>query len=215
MSNGKNTSKRLRQDPMLLRNHYPCCGTWDMPFINDSEVDLSKVELIAADHIKDHDSSPNIFKTIHFFVEDEKLDKYFYDPYRYIGRLAQYAHVLTPDFSQYTDMPMAVQMYSTFKNRWCGACWQEHGLSVIPTVGWSTPKSFEFCFDGIQRGSAVAISSLGARHDKKAFLEGYYAMKEIIHPRQILCFSKPFDEIEDDVFYVDYREITRRKNNGK
>ena len=215
MRNGKHTSKKLRQDPMLLRNDYPCIGMWDMPLIRDSGVDLSKIVLIAADHIKDNDASPNILKTVHFFVEDEKLDKYFYDPYTYLDRLAQYAHVFTPDFSLYSDMPMAIQVYSTFKNRWCGACWQEHGLSVIPTIGWSTPKSFEFCFDGIQPGSAVAISTLGVLHDKESFLEGYYAMKKIIDPRQILCFGKPFNEIEDDVLFVDYLETTRRSNNGK
>ena len=54
-----------------------------------------------------------------------------------------------------------------------------------------------------------------SQHDKESFLEGYYAMIKIINPRQILCFGKPFNEIKDDVLFVDYLETTQRNNNGE
>ena len=76
-----------------------------------------------------------------------------------LEKLDQYYALLSPEFSLYWDMPRALQIYSTFKNRWCGAYWQRQGFIVIPTVFWSSNDSFEFCFDGIERGLVVAVST--------------------------------------------------------
>ena len=48
---------------------------------------------------------------------------------------------------------------STFKNRWCGALWQSLGMKVIPTINWGTHASYEFCFDGVEEGSVVAVAT--------------------------------------------------------
>lgn len=97
-----------------------------------------------------------------------------------------------------------MMLHHIFKNRWCGAFWQEQGLKVISTISWAKKDSFEFCFNGVEKGSVVAVSTLGARKVKTAFLEGYYAMCDTIKPSQIICFSQPFDEIKKDVIFVDY-----------
>ncbi len=36
-----------------------------------------------------------------------------------------------------------------------------HGVTVIPTVSWSTPDSYPFAFAGIATGSVVAVSTVG------------------------------------------------------
>ena len=74
-----------------------------------------------------------------------------------IEKLKQYYALLTPDFSLFTDMPLALQIESVFKNRWCGAFWQRQGMTVIPTVAWGDERTFDFCFDGIEQGSIVAV----------------------------------------------------------
>lgn len=66
-----------------------------------------------------------------------------------------------PDFSMYSDLPLAIQIYNTFRRRWCGAFWQEQGLNVIPSVCWGTSESYDFCFEGIEKGSIVAVLSFG------------------------------------------------------
>lgn len=182
-----------------------------MPIIKKCKVDIAKIQLIGSDKIRINDTSSNISKTVHFFVEDNKLNRYYDYPERYLARLAQYPHVLTPDYSLYADMPMAIQMYNTFKNRWCGAFWQDYGLSVIPSVSWSTEDSFEFCFDGIEQGSSVAISTLGnLKPNEKLFLRGYFEMKKRINPEWVLCFGKAFPEMGKEVVLVEYPKITRR-----
>ena len=93
-------------------------------------------------------------------------------------------------------------MYSTFKNRWCGAYWQAQGLKVIPTISWSDKRSFDFCFDGIEKGSVVAISTHGNHKVKDKFLAGYRKMLEIIEPSAIICYGKPFEEMKEENLIV-------------
>jgi hypothetical protein len=62
-----------------------------------------------------------------------------------------FAFLLTPDFSTYADMDLWRQLESVAKNRWVSAYWQSNGLTVVPTISWSTPRSFEFCFDGVEQ----------------------------------------------------------------
>ena len=204
------TSKNIRQNPKLLRNDFPTSGKWDMPIIKKCKVDVENVQLVGSDKIRIKDHSANIYKSVHFFVDDNKLDKYYNDSELYLPRLAQYPHVLTPDYSLYVDMPMALQIHNTFKSRWCGAYWQEHNLSVIPTVSWSTDASYEFCFDGLEYETVVAVSTLGGLTNKDLFLNGYFEMKERVNPKQVLCFGKAFPEMGDEVIAVDYLETTGR-----
>lgn len=204
------SSKKLRQCPKFLRNDFATTSKWGIPVLKKCEVDITNIQLIGSDKIRTIDTSVNILKTVHFFVEDNKLEKYYNDPEKYLPRLAQYAHILTPDYSLYTNMPMAIQMYNTFKSRWCGAYWQEHNLSVIPTVSWSTDDSFEFCFDGLEYGSIVAVSTVGGLKNKELFLRGYFEMKRRINPNQVLCFGRAFPEMGNEVITVDYLKTTGR-----
>jgi hypothetical protein len=204
------SSKELRQCPKFLRNDFATASKWGIPFLKKCEVDITNIQLIGSDKIRTNDTSINILKTVHFFVEDNKLGKYYSHPEKYLPRLAQYAHILTPDFSLYTDMPMAIQVYNTFKSRWCGAYWQEHNLSVIPTVSWSTDDSFEFCFNGLEYGTIVAVSTVGGLKNKELFLRGYFEMKRRINPNRVLCFGRAFPEMGNEVITVDYLETTGR-----
>lgn len=106
----------------------------------------------------------------------------------------------------YSDMDLWRQLESVAKNRWVGAYWQSKGRLVIPTVSWSDARSYEFCFDGVEYGSAVAVGMIGCKRSKLHFLRGYCAMIEKINPSQILCFGTPFPEMQGDLVVVDYRD---------
>lgn len=149
-------------------------------------------------------------KTIHFFIDDNKISIVYDNPHKYMERLARFNAVLTPDFSLYTDMPIALQINNVFKNRWCGAFWQDYGLNVIPTVSWSDSKSYDFCFLGIEKKSIVAISTLGVKKEKENFMNGYNEMLERLNPEIILCYDKPFPEMKGNVIYINYLNATGR-----
>lgn len=63
----------------------------------------------------------------------------------------------------------------------------------------------DFCFDGVEKSSIVAIGMIGCKGNKRAFLRGYYAMLEKIEPEAIICFGKPFGEMTGNIIPVDYR----------
>ena len=128
------------------------------------------------------------------------------------SRLRRFLDLLSPDFSTYADMNLWRQIESVAKNRWCGAFWQSKGLTVIPTISWSTPRSYDFCFDGIEKSSIVAIGMIGCKSNKTEFLRGYNTMLEKIAPEAIICFGEPFDEMAGKIIPIDYhssRKVVR------
>lgn len=90
-------------------------------------------------------------------------------------------------------------------SRWCGAYWQSKKLTVLATITWAGPSSYEYCFDGVERNSIIAVGTIGCRLGKKAFLHGYDAMLERISPDAIICLGEPFTEMKGKVIPVDYR----------
>lgn len=114
-------------------------------------------------------------------------------------KLDQYYALLTPEFSLYMDMPKSLQIYSTFKNRWCGAFWQKQGKIVIPTVCCAGEESYDFCFDGIEEGSVVAVSTYSREDCKDEFMIGYNKMLEVIKPSAIICYGTPFPEMKGNI----------------
>lgn len=106
-------------------------------------------------------------------------------------------------------MPMWRQIESVGKNRWCGAWWQRHGITVIPTISWSSYPSYAFCFDGIEEHSCVAVGMIGCKGNRLGFMRGYDAMLEYIKPEAIICFGKPFQEMRGNIIPVDYLSSRR------
>ncbi len=127
-------------------------------------------------------------------------------PERSLAKYSQYAFLLTPDFSTYADMDLWRQLENVAKNRWVGAYWQSNGLTVIPTISWSTPLSFEFCFDGVEPNSIVAVSTVGCKRAKYQFMRGYNEMLDRLNPETIICFGDPLPEMQDNIIHVDYRD---------
>lgn len=192
----------------LVRNQFEMVGEFDIPLIKKQDIDLTKIKLFNYSNTKYNDIK-NKNKTIHFFLHDYRFEHMYSNAEMAIEKIKQYYAVCTPDFSLYTDMPLLLQMYSVFKNRWCGAFWQSQGLNVIPTISWSDERSFSFCFDGIETGSIVSISTHGNRKCKEEFMLGYNKMLEKIKPCAILCYGKPFEEMKGNLIVFPYK---RRDN---
>jgi hypothetical protein len=173
-------------------------------------VDLDNLKLIRFSTIvkvEENDADA----TVHFFEYDDRFDEVWRTPAAYIAELSQYRQVMTPDFSMYVNIPLALQIFNTFRTRWIGAYWQKNGLVVIPTVSWSNEWSYEFCFDGVQHGSCVAVSTMGCMDVKDAFMEGFVLMCQMIDPSVVICYAKPFDEMKNyaDIIEVPYLRNTR------
>ena len=144
-------------------------------------------------------------KGVHFFVDDYQFNRLWTDIDRYIPMLSQFRYVMSPDFSTYTDFPKAIQIYNHYRKHWVGAYLQEAGIQVIPTISWSTPDSFEWCFDGEPEGATVAVSSVGCMNskEKKAlFLAGYTEMVRRLQPETIIFYGSVPDECMGNIVRV-------------
>lgn len=110
--------RKHKQD--LVRNDFKTVGEYQIPLIRKQDIDLDTISLISYTDTKKEDSE-NSYKTVHFFTYDWLFDKVYEKATDLAGKLRQYYALLSPDFSMFTDMPKALQIYSVFKNRWCGA----------------------------------------------------------------------------------------------
>lgn len=154
-------------------------------------------------------------KGVHFFIDDYQFNRLWNAPDRYLDMLSDFTHVLSPDFSTYTDFPKAIQIYNHYRKHWVGAYLQMYGINVIPTISWSTPESFEWCFDGEPVGGVVAVSSVGCMNSKKRkelFMAGYREMIDRLHPETIIFYGQIPEECTGNIvqikaFQEKYREV--------
>ena len=143
---------------------------------------------------------------IHMFIHDYRMAGLWRYPNRYLNLLRSAGCVLSPDMSMYTDEPMAMQIYGAYKRQWLGAWWQRQGLTVIPTAGWSSESSVEWCFDGMPRGGTVAVSTVGTqKHSwtKRLFRYGYDAMMERCAPDEVLLFGVMPEGLKGNIINAD------------
>ena len=207
------TSNDMRSNPLFMRNSFYSEGKWGIPLVRKQDIPLSTdTRLIAYSDIRLNDNDYNKQCGVHFFIDDFRFSDIYHHPERSLARLSQYTFLLTPDFSTYAEMDLWRQMESVAMNRWTGAFWQSRGLLAIPTISWSTARSYDFCFDGVEKGGTVAVGMIGCKRNRLAFMRGYYKMLERIEPSVVLCFGTPFPEMEGNIIAVDYlnsRKVVR------
>lgn len=137
--------------------------------------------------------------TAHFFLDDYRFERCWRNPDSQIEELKKYDGVLSPDFSMYTNYPQAMQIWQVYRNRWCACYWQSLGIKVIPTISWSDEQSFKYCFLGVQKGSTVAIGTVGILNDEYAktlFMNGFKEMLKQLEPKEILIYGNKLSELE-------------------
>jgi hypothetical protein len=132
---------------------------------------------------------------VHFFLDDYRFETVWSRPRKALEALRPFRTLLTPDFSLYSDWPRALQVWNTYRSRWCGAFWQSLGFTVIPSISWSTQESYDFCFAGVPQHNLVALSTLGVNLripiQRQRFLDGFQAMIERLQPSRVLCYGRP------------------------
>lgn len=114
---------QYRTSQNLLRNQFDGDGPFQIPIIpkaSFSEKEFQELMLIGFDKAR-ADDEKNRDRMVHFFLYDYKFERVWKDAARDLERLKNYRAVLSPDFSMYIEMNPTIQLYNTFRNRWCGA----------------------------------------------------------------------------------------------
>ena len=152
---------------------------------------------------------------VSMYVDDYRIHRLWASPDRYVPILAKAGVALSPDFSIYTDMPVALGIYNHYRKHWLAAYWQKHRDTVIPTICWGDEDSFAWCFDGEPTGCVVSVSSVGTQRradTKAAFVRGYDAMMERLKPEAVLFFGIIPKECRGNICPVEafYKTVERR-----
>ena len=164
-------------------------GKYQMPIIQREIITTPKKQPLGFNYVL---STKEKDRAVHMFLDDYQIERLWSNPEMYVDKLMDFDCVFTPDFSLYSDMPIAMQIWNTYRSRLVGQIMQDYGIKVIPTVSWGAPETFEFCFDGIEQGSIVVVSTIGVKRDEaatKIWRDGMDEMIKRIKPYAIWVYG--------------------------
>lgn len=184
-------------------------GRYQMPTIEP--VDYKPDDLVGFNYARTREDK-NV--GIHFFLDDYQFERIWNMPEKNLSIIREYDCMLTPDFSLYLDMPIAMKIWNVYRSRLIGQMAQDSGIIVIPTVQWAEPETFDFCFDGLPRKATLAISTIGVKTDPHALEIWQTGTKEMIKrltPKRILIYGGKLDFDYGDIELVYYENhVTER-----
>lgn len=191
-------------------------GKYELPVIYQSKENIIPEDMIPFDKRNVHSEDTNYF--VNFYLGDNQFKQILTKPDKYVKELDNFQGVISPDFSLYRDMPYAVQLSNTYRNRALGHYMQSRGLYVIPNVRWSDSRSFEYCFDGLEKNGMYCISTHGCIkriEDKYYFRQGLYAFLETLNPKIVLVYGAMPEEIFSEyesspVQFINYQSYTSK-----
>ena len=188
-------------------------GDYDMPVVGNFE-DISVIDYIALySDTSEYNKTENtcvafyqydhVFDGVHglynsiIYKDEERLNKF-------RERFRKVKYIIAPDYSLFGDFPNALQIFNVYKSRVC-MCWliANTEAKILPNVRWTFPFTFEYCFDGIMKGSNIAIGVLGQIRDKenrKMFLDGLKVAIDRIEPKCILVYGFVAEYNFDELF---------------
>lgn len=143
---------------------------------------------------------------ITFFQYDNTLMRVWNNPIKYISKFKEFYALTTPDFSVYSNMNKIQIANSVYMNRWLGCIWQYAGIKVIPTITWANEDTYDICFSGIEKGSIVAISTIGCINDIESYLKGFNEMKKRLNPSLIIVKGKIIKGMSGKFINLDFSD---------
>lgn len=197
----------------LDKVQFPGVGLYGIPEI-DPVTEIPTGDFIPMNYAKSEKHPEG--KNIHCFTYDYQFVRYWNNPDAYIPKLKQFHSICAPDFSTYTDMPVAMQIYNHYRKHWLAAYWQANGMTVYPTISWSTPDSYAWCFDGEPKDGIVAVSSVSTQRSaesKRLFLQGYEEMMKRLTPSRVIFYGQVPAECDLNIIRIDphYNKIVERR----
>ena len=189
-------------------------GYYQMPIIEPEEhIPASLIGFNYALTSSDKESG------IHFYIDDYQFERIWNQPQVYMEKIAEYDCMLTPDFSLYTEMPIAMKIWNTYRSRLIGQIAQRAGIIVVPTVSWCEKETFDFCFDGLPKNATLSISTIGVKKEDYNFglwKDGVDEMIKRLQPKTLLVYGGAVEYDYGSVEVVYYENgVTERMRSGR
>ena len=133
-----------------------------------------------------------------FYEHDVKFERLWNNPKRYLEKLKRFKGVISPDFSLYRNMPLVMQQWNTYRSRALAVWFQNNGIEVIPNVRFNDERTYDFCFDGIEKFKTIAVGTHGcikSRVDKDYFKKGLAELVKRLSPKTIIVYGATPNDI--------------------
>ena len=161
--------------------------------ITEDQLDFAKIKPLNVQNLSVRKNNSNKF--VLGFSDDNRIERFYNNPFKYVPRFQSAYAVATPDYSLHPQMNPLTYLHQIYKNRWLGCFWQEHGIMALPCVGWTTEEWDDLSFAAIEIGSVVVISTLGCKRDVDFFMRGYNEMIRRIEPPLIIVYGDMLPEM--------------------
>ncbi len=128
---------------------------------------------------------------VHFFLDDYQFERIWTNTELYVDKLSKYACVASPDFSPIQGLPMATQIWNSYRKHWVGAYLQSCGIIVIPTLT-GNPDALPWWLDGEPHNSIVITSAMWTSTDamKADFKLLWDDMLQKLSPSHVIVYGK-------------------------
>ncbi len=189
-----------------------------VPIIDGYEVTDELPERIIAFHEAMSVSQTDFDAIVHFYISDDLFFRLFRDPDKYVPRLKQFKYVISPDLSQYIEMPHFSRYNNNCQNKAMAQYLQRQGVNIIANVTWSLPDSYEYCFVGIPKGTTIAINSNGVNAStdtKYLWYRGYEEAVSQLQPTRIIRYGQKMEGEREDISVYYENTYLRRARYGR
>ena len=147
---------------------------------------LRAIPFNAAKRSRKHD------QWLHFYIYDYFFESVWNMPKRYLPLFKKFQGAITPDYSLYRNLPLAMQIWNTYRNRAVGYWLQANGVDIVTNVRWGDERTYGFAFEGLEKGGTYAVCSNGCiqgKTDRHYFVKGLEKMVEALEPETIVNYS--------------------------
>jgi len=178
----------------FFKHIMPIENEWGLPAIKPCNVNMDGVTWFNFNEKEKITDPENT--AIHMFVEDYQFNIVWTQPDKYLELFKKCRAVVLPDFSCYTDMSKAQQMWSAYKRQWCGRYWQDHGVNVIASLSWALGQMHDWIFDGIPQDTVCAVSFVCDRADNRQHIKELKEAVNRVKPSRLYIKASNKDCIE-------------------
>jgi hypothetical protein len=203
--------KQSRSLDNFFRANFAADNEWGIPEIQKTDVDLTGAKWVSFGEkaaIKDPANT-----VLHFYIDDYKFNIVWDAPHRYINLFRQCRAVVTPDFSNYNDMPKAQHLWNHYRRQWVGRYWQDRGVNVICSLSWGVGCLYDWSFEGIPQHTVCAASFVSENMNKEAAVYEMMEALDVVKPSALFikCGAKDEEALRE---YFDFEVIPTYRFKG-
>lgn len=129
---------------------------------------------------------------VHFYEYDDKIERFWGNPWRYVDRLFRFAGVVSTDYSTGPGIPDPVRRYNVYRNQLTGAWMQSLGMTVLCNVRCPA-FGMDYFLAGVPRHCTVSVGAIGCvknRLDRDRFEAGLMRLIQELEPESIVVVGE-------------------------